>query len=193
MSPRLEVIVSKINSLTDMIQGINFPDIVITNEKLPANIRNPDLLNHTQELEHGVKAILSTASTVAKPESTVRGSSGIKTASSSVYGDTSDESRRANIKRWVLLSNIGEKLSPQTEVNPNVKQDSWTSADKSFTESQDPKFGIDSEIEVDLINELFAMGQREYAEDRYDAAIQCLESRLRRAAKTTSIRITVLD
>ena len=193
MSPRLEVIVSKINSLTDMIQGMNFSDIVITNEKLPANIRNPNLLYHTQELERGVKAVLSTASTVAKPESTVRGSSGIKTASSSAYGDILDESRRANTKRWVLQSNIREKSSPQTEVNPNVKQDSWMSTDKHFNESQDPKFGIDSEIEVDLINELFAEGQREYAEDRYDAAIQCFESGLRRAAKTTGKRTTVLE
>ena len=114
ISPRLEVIVSKINSLRDMIQGINFSDIVITNEKLPANIRNPDLLNHTQELERGVKSVLSTASTVAKPNSTVRGNSGITTASSSVCGDILDESRRVNTKRWVLQSNFGEKLSPQT-------------------------------------------------------------------------------
>lgn len=85
----------------------------------------------------------------------------------------------------------GEVVSPDG-VNPNVTQDSWTSADKSFTKSEDPNFGIDSEIEIDLINELFAEGQREYAEDRYDAAIQCFESGLRRAA-TTSKRTTVLD
>lgn len=193
ISPQLEVIVAKIDSLTDMIQRINISDIVITNENLPVRFRNPDLPNHTQELERGVKAVLSTASTVANRDSTVRGSSDIKTALSSVHGDILGDSRRANIKRWVLQSNTGGKLSPQTEVDPNVKQDPCTSTDKHFNASQGLDFGIDSEIEVDLVNELFAEGQRGYVENRYDAAIQCFESGLRRAAKTTSKRKTVFE
>ena len=191
ISPRLEVIVSKIDSLTDMIQKINISDIVVTNEKLPLQFRNPDLPHHTQELERGVKAVLSTASTVAEQESTVPGSSDIRTARFSVYDDVLDNPKRANIKRWVLQSNIGEKLSPQPELDPDVKQDCYTSADKYLKESQDLNFGTDSGIEVDLVNELFAEGQREYAEDRYDAAIQCFESGLRHAAKMTSKRKTV--
>ena len=160
MTPRLEVIVSKIDRLTDMIQKINVSEIVVTNENLPIKFRNPDLLDHTQELERGVKVVLSTASTVARIDSTVWGSSDIRTTLSSVYGDTLDDSRRANIKRWVLQSQVGEKLSPQTDVDPNVKHKPCTSANKRFNDSQDLGFGVDSEIEVDLVNELFAEGQR---------------------------------
>ena len=176
-----------------MVQRINIPEIVITNEKLPVKFRNPDLLDHTQELERGVKAVLSTASTVARRDSTVWGGSDVRTTLSSVYEDISDGSRRANTKRWVLQSKVGEKTSSQRDVNPNAKPDLCTSAGKHFNDSQDLRFGVDSEIEVDLVNELFAEGQREYADDRYDAAIQCFESGLRRAAKTTSKRKTVLE
>lgn len=193
ISTRFGVIVSKIDSLTDMIQNVNISDIVIMNEKLPLKVRNPDLPNHTHELERGVKAALSTASTVAKQESTVRSNRDIRTALSSVCEDVLDNTKRANIKRWDLHSNLGEKSSHQTEVNPDVKQDSCTSANKYLKESQDLKFGIDSEIEVDLVNEMFPEGQRECAEDRYDAASQCFESGLRRAATTTSKRKTVLE
>ncbi len=193
ISPKLEVIVSKINGLTDMIQRINISKIVTTNQNLPVKFRNPDLLNHTKELERGVKAVLSAASTVARRDSTVWGDSDIRTILSSMYGDILDDSRRSNIKRWVLQSNVGETLSPETDANPNVKQNSCTSADEHFDDSEDLRFGVDSEIEVDLANELFAEGQREYAEDRYDAAIECFESGLRRAAKMTSKRKTMLE
>ena len=84
-------------------------------------------------------------------------------------------------------------LSLQRELDPDVKQDCYTSADKYLKEGQDLKFGMDSEIEVDLVNELFAEGQREYADDRYDAAILCFESGLSRTAKMTSKRRTVLE
>ena len=83
ISPRLEVIVSKINSLTDMIQRINISEILMTDENLPVKFRNTDLLNHTQELERGVKAVLTSASTVARRDSTVGGGSDIRTTLSS--------------------------------------------------------------------------------------------------------------
>ena len=193
ITPRLEVIVSKIDRLTDMIQRINVSEIVMTNENLPVRFRNPDLSNHTQELERGVKAVLSTASTVARLDSTIWGSSDTRTTLSSVCGDALDDSRRANIMRWVLQSPVGEKLSPQTDVDAKIKHKACTSANRQFNNSQDLRFGVDSDIEVDLINELFAEGQRRYTEDRYDAAIQCFESGLRRAAKTTSKRKILLD
>ena len=111
MTPRLEVIASKIDRLTDMIQRINVSEIVMINETLPAKFRNPDLLDHTQELERGVKAVLSTASTIARLESTDWGSTDTRTSFYSAYGDIMDDSRRASIKRWVLQSQVGEKLS----------------------------------------------------------------------------------
>ncbi len=154
ISPRLEAIVSRINSLADMIQRINISEIVMTNENLPVKFRNPDLLDHTRELERDVKAVLSTASTAARRDSTVWGTSDIRTTLSSVYGDILNDSRKADIKRWVLQSKGGEELCPQTDVNPNVEHDSCTSADKHFNDSQDHRFGVDNEIEVDLVNEL---------------------------------------
>ena len=176
-----------------MIQKINISEIVITDENLPVKFRNPDLPNHTKELEHGVKAVLSTASTVARRDSTACGDNDIRTNPSSVYENILDDSRRSNIRRWVLQSKVGEKLSPRTDTNPNVKQSSCTSADEQFSDSEYLRFGVDSEIEVDLVNELFAEGQREYAEARYDAAIECFESGFRRAANMTSKRKTVLE
>ena len=176
-----------------MIQGINVSEIVMTNENIPVRFRNPDLLDHTQELERGVKAVLSTASTVARLNSTVWGSSDTRATLSSVYGDTLDDSRRANIMRWVLQSQAGEKLSPRTDVDPKVKHKAYTSGNNHLNNSQDLRLGIESDIEVDLVNELFAEGQRKYAEDRYDAAIQCFESGLRRATKVANKRKTLLD
>lgn len=193
ISPKLEVIVCKIDSLTDMIKKLDISDIASTNENLPVKFKNPDLQNHTQDLERGVKAVLSTASTIVRRNSTIWGGSDIRTTLSSVYGDTLEGSIISNTKRWVLQPKVGEESSPQADVNPNVNLNPYSSADKHFDYSQDLKFGVDSEIEVDIVNELFAEGQREYAEDKYDAAIQCFESGLRRAAKTISKRKTLFD
>ena len=180
---RLDAIVSRMEILMEMVQNLNIEQIVSTNENLPIQFNNPDLLKNTRDLKSGAKAVISTASSVAQGDSTVWGGSDTRSPLTSEYGDTLNDLNGIGIKQWTFLSWVDKDYPAEAFACPDAKATGFTSAD----------FGADGDTEAYLVDEILARGQVEFAENRHDTAIECLSSGLRRSANLSNEHKLALD
>lgn len=191
VNPKLDIIVPKLDSLVGMLHNLNTSKISATNEMLPEEFKNPDILDHTKELKRTAKAVISTASSVGANSSW--GGSETRQQFSSENGVPLDENRKSRIEQWIPQPTIDEVLDQERDVSPSTGETSQSAVERSDDESKSLDSESDGEIEVDVVNGFFSQGQRNAAGGKHLVAIDCFRAGLERAAKLSVKRKSSLD
>jgi len=167
-----------------MVSSLSTSQILDTNNKLPPDFKNPELLHHTDGLKRSARAIINTASTVAGSNSMNWGGSERKSASLSVFGMPLDDTSKTGIEQWIPSVTIDEVESTQSEVSPETGETSQSPAIRSYSEGDTGDVSdSDGEIDFDIVQGSFQKAQGQYAEAKYAEAIEFYLAGKRHAEK----------
>ena len=146
----------------------------ITNDKLPLDFRNPDILTHTERL-------ISSASTVISQGSTIWGGSEMGLPHSSEAGGSLDKAKKSHIEDWIPKLTIMEEEGSQTSESKALTAPSETVVEETGLEGEE--FGYsDSDGDDDhdfaqmcfeQAEEMFRLKQHAKAIESFHAGLDC--------------------
>ena len=146
-----------------------------TNDKLPLNFQNPDILSHTERL-------ISSASTVKSQGSTIWGGSEIGLPHSSEAGGSLDKAKKSHIEDWIPKLTIMEEEGSQTSESKALTTPSITVVEEAGLEGEESEYSdSDGDDDHDFAQMCFAQAEEMFRKNEHAQAIEYFHAGLNRA------------
>ena len=183
----------QINEIGPKLDGIvqNLKQLIsnqaTTNDKLPLDFQNPDILTHTERL-------ISSASTVIGQGSTIWGGSEIGLPHSSEAGGSLDKARKTHIEDWIPQLTIMEEEGSQTSESKALTAPSETVVEEAGLEGQEIEDSdSDGDDDHDFAQMCFAQAEEMFKKKEHAKAIEYFHAGLDRATTLSFERQNRLD
>ena len=148
-----------------------------TDERLPTNFRNPDLLKHTEQL-------ISSASTVLGSKSTAWGGSEMRFPHSSENEQPLDKEQKATIEDWIPhLASMEEEPTQTSDHRDNSATSDTLVGTDGFSLEAVQSTDSDSDDDYDIAKKCFERAKKEFSSDQHAKAMEFLRAGLKRAEK----------
>ena len=158
-----------------------------TNDKLPLDFQNPDILTHTERL-------ISSASTVIGQGSTIWGGSEIGLPQSSEAAGSLDKAKKSHIEDWIPQLTIMEEEGSQTSEPKALTAPSETLVAEAGLEGEEIEyFDSDGEDDHDFAQMCFAQAEEMFRKKEHAKAIEYFHAGLDRATTLSFERQSRLD
>ncbi|KAL2048388.1 hypothetical protein N7G274_000299 [Stereocaulon virgatum] len=164
--------------LTEMVIQLETVHIAETNGKMLKDFQNSDIMDHTRQMMHCARAIITGAGT--RPNSSV---------SDGLLGVT----RKARTEQWIYGPGDQEEASGSTDTNSSSIATPQITIAGSIAGGQDdksdePESELDEEIDIELVQRMFARGLQEHREAHFGEAVKFLETGIDRATRLSHTR-----
>ena len=162
--------------LDGIVQGLKrvISNQATTNDKLPLDFKNPDLLRHTERL-------ISSASTVISQGSTIWGGSEIGLPHSSESGGSLDKAKKSHIEDWIPKLTIMEEEGSQISESKALTTPSMTVVEEAGLEGEDCYSDSDGDDDHDFAQMSFAQAEEMFKKREHAQAIEYFHTGLNRA------------
>lgn len=158
-----------------------------TNDKLPLDFQNPDILTHTERL-------ISSASTVRGQGSTIWGGSEIGLPHSSEAGGSLDKAKKSHIEDWIPRLTIMEEEGSQTSESKALTAPSETVVEEAGLEGEEiDDSDSDGDDDHDFAQMCFAQAEEMFRKKEHAKAIEYFHAGLDRAKILSLERQNRLD
>ena len=148
-----------------------------TDERLPPRFRNPDLLEHTEQL-------ISSASTVLGSRSTAWGGSEIRFPQPSENGQPLDRGQKATIEDWIPhLASMEEELPKASDHQDNSATSDTLVGTDGFNHEEVQSTDSDSDDDYDIAKKCFERAKKHFSSDQHVKALEFFRAGLKRAEK----------
>lgn len=179
IGPKLDGIVQDLKQLKSN-QGT-------TNDKLPFDFRNPDIMTHTERL-------ISSASTVIGQGSTIWGGSEMGLPHSSEAGGSLDKAKVSHIEDWIPQLTIMEEEGSQTSETKALTAPSETLVEENGFEGEEIEYSdSDGDDDHDFAQMCFEQAEEMFRKKEHAKAISSFHAGLDRATTLSFERQNRLD
>ena len=179
LGPKLDGIVQDLKHLVS--------NQATTNDRLPLDFRNPDILRHTERL-------ISSASTVIGQGSTIWGGSEIGLPHSSEAGASLDKAKKTHIEDWIPQLTITEEEGSQISESKGLTAPSETVVEEAGLEGEEiDDSDSDGDDDHDFAQMCFAQADEMFRKQEHAKAIEYFHAGLDRATSLSFERKNRLD